>query len=49
MLIFHPGDLSAGDWLRFLVFVSILCAAPVFIVGLILYKVFIERGNDKSV
>jgi hypothetical protein len=46
MSILHPGDLSAGDWLRVLAMGLIFCAAPVVIVALIIYKVFINRGED---
>jgi len=43
--LFHPGDLSIGDWVRIAVMLLGFIGLPIFLIGFIIYKVSNRWGE----
>jgi len=46
-ILFHPGDLSLGEWVVLLVAFIMVVVLPIVLIGFIIFKV-INRHSDKS-
>jgi hypothetical protein len=45
-LFFHPGDLSFWELTAIIIVALLLTVVPLCLIGLIIYKVFKNRGDD---